>query len=49
MSRFVFIAYFPKIIYCSMKCWLVLLKVTAQGFRNILLDFEDETNIVILS
>ena len=49
MSRFVCIAYFPKIIYCSTKCWSVLLKVTAEGLGNILFNFEDETNIVILS
>ena len=49
MSRFVCIAYFPKIIYCSTKCWSVLLKVTAEGLGNILFNFEDETNIVFLS
>ena len=49
MSRFVCIAYFPKIIYCSRKCWSVLLKVTAEGLGNILFNFEDETNIVFLS
>ena len=50
MSRIVFIACFPwNHIYCSRKSWSVLLKVIAQGSGNILFNFEDETNIVILS